>query len=300
MDGRVRADLQRIAFALCSPTVAARRDAEMLQQLVRAAIELVGLRRDAAANVIAKRGALAIVDSRNERDRSETVATGHQQQLVTNAATSRGSFGAGHRVPRAGLPNDVLAVMEAPFARHGWCTIPPYDRGSFSCRATRLSMEPRPRDAVSWREMTRFDLDCAVSGSRPSDRHGGQKRRQRWRIDVGRHLRAADAGRVDVQKGVRQLTRSVKEIQLSLRRAERKIEADARGPRAQASQGCASAVGDPARDTNSDARRIVTRLGSAADSSWVTTSRTRPTARSADARKVADSTIERFRRAVSE
>jgi hypothetical protein len=57
----------------------------MLQQLVRAAIELGGLRRDATANVITKRGALSIVDFRNERDRSETVATGHQEQLLTIA-----------------------------------------------------------------------------------------------------------------------------------------------------------------------------------------------------------------------
>ena len=35
------------------------------------------------------------------------------------------------------------------------------------------------------------------------------------------------AGRADVQKGVHQLTRSVKHIELSLRRAEREIEADA-------------------------------------------------------------------------
>ena len=60
----------------------------MLQQLVSAAIELGGLRRDATTNVIPKRGALAIVDLRNERDRSETVATGHQQQLVTIARHS--------------------------------------------------------------------------------------------------------------------------------------------------------------------------------------------------------------------
>jgi hypothetical protein len=60
----------------------------MLQQLVRAAIELVGLRRGATPNVIAKRGALAIVDSRNERDRSQTVATGHQEQLGTIARHS--------------------------------------------------------------------------------------------------------------------------------------------------------------------------------------------------------------------
>jgi hypothetical protein len=57
----------------------------MLQQVRRPAMERVGLRRDAAANVILQRGTLAIVDFRNERDRSETVTTGDQQQLVTVA-----------------------------------------------------------------------------------------------------------------------------------------------------------------------------------------------------------------------
>ena len=40
--------------------------------------------------------------------------------------------------------------------------------------------------------------------------------------------RRIDAGRNDVQNGVDQLARSVKQIQISLRRAERKINADAR------------------------------------------------------------------------
>jgi hypothetical protein len=48
-----------------------------------------------------------------------------------------------------------------------------------------------------------------------------------------------------------------------------------------------------------DARRIVTRLGRAADSSWDDLKNAADRALG-EARKVADATIERFRRAVSE
>ena len=63
--------------------MAARGDAEILQQVVRAAVELAGSRRDATAHVMPQRGTLEIVQADDQRDRSETVATGHQQQLVT-------------------------------------------------------------------------------------------------------------------------------------------------------------------------------------------------------------------------
>jgi hypothetical protein len=65
------------------PAVAARRDAEILQQVVRVAVELADRHSDAPAHVIPERGTLEIVHPEDERDRSKTVATRHQQQRFT-------------------------------------------------------------------------------------------------------------------------------------------------------------------------------------------------------------------------
>ena len=79
------------------------------------------------------------------------------------------------------------------------------------------------------------------------------------RAKMSREVRAA---RAEIQKGVDRVARSVAEIQVALRRAKRKIEADA---------------GGSWRDVKNAADRTLT-----------------------DARTVAESVIERFRRAVRE
>jgi len=106
------------------------------------------------------------------------------------------------------------------------------------------------------------------------------------------------AGRVDVQKAVHQLTRSIEHIELSLRHAERKIEADARD-RVQNLRREARAQLAVLHGHQRKASRLLTRLSTAADSSW---GDLKTAARRAlnDARKVSDAMIARFRRAVTE
>ena len=107
------------------------------------------------------------------------------------------------------------------------------------------------------------------------------------------------AGRVDVQKGVHQLTRSVKHIELSLRRAERKIEAATPGigfGSFAMRQELQLAV---LRRHQREASRILTRLSTAAHASRGDLRRAADRALN-DARKVSDSMIARFRRAVTE
>jgi hypothetical protein len=72
----------------------------------------------------------------------------------------------------------------------------------------------------------------------------------------------------DVQKGVHQLTRSVKQIQVALRRGELKIEADARD-RVRQLRREARAQLTVLRGHQREASRMVRRLSTAADDSWV-------------------------------
>ena len=105
------------------------------------------------------------------------------------------------------------------------------------------------------------------------------------------------AGRVDVQKGVRQLARSVRQIEVSLQRAERKIEADARA-RVRDLRNEARTQLAVLRGHQREATRILTRLSTASGGSWGDLKRAAERALR-DARDVADSMIDRFRRAVS-
>jgi hypothetical protein len=104
--------------------------------------------------------------------------------------------------------------------------------------------------------------------------------------------------RVDVEKGVDQLARSVEKIQVSLRRTEQKIEADARN-RIRKLRKDARQQLSMLRGHKREADRILTRLSTAGRESWGDLKRAAYRAL-ADARTVADSMAERFRRAVDE
>lgn len=104
--------------------------------------------------------------------------------------------------------------------------------------------------------------------------------------------------RVDVEKGVDQLARSVDKIQASLRRAEQKIEADARKRIVKLRKDARKQLA-VLRAHKREADRIVTRLSTAGKESWGDLKRAAYRAL-ADARTVADSMAERFRRAVAE
>lgn len=115
------------------------------------------------------------------------------------------------------------------------------------------------------------------------------------RTKMPREIRAA---RVEIEKGVDQVARSVADIQRALRRAERGIEADARA-RIRDLRKEAKAQLAVVRERRREAARTLGRLSTAAGSSW------RDVKKAADrtlkdARAVAESVIERFRRAVGE
>jgi hypothetical protein len=107
-----------------------------------------------------------------------------------------------------------------------------------------------------------------------------------------------DKIRVDVEKGVDQLARSVEKIHVSLRQAEQKIEADARN-RIRKLRKDARKQLTVLRGHKREADRIVARLSTAGQESWGDLKRAAYRAL-ADARTVADSMAERFRRAVAE
>ncbi len=103
--------------------------------------------------------------------------------------------------------------------------------------------------------------------------------------------------RVDVEKGVAQLARSVEKIQVALRRAEQQIEADARN-RVRTLRKDARHQLAVLRTHKREADRALARLSTAGQESWGDLKRAAYRAL-ADARTVADSMAERFRRAVA-
>jgi hypothetical protein len=112
---------------------------------------------------------------------------------------------------------------------------------------------------------------------------------------MAREVRAAYR---EVEKGVGRVARSAADIQVALRHAERKIEADARRRirdlRSEAKTHLAAL-----RSRRREAARTLARLSTAAGGSW------RDVKKGADrtltdARVMAESVIERFRRAVRE
>jgi hypothetical protein len=110
---------------------------------------------------------------------------------------------------------------------------------------------------------------------------------------MSREVRAAY---VEIEKGVDRVARSVAEIQVALRHAERKIEADARD-RVRELRRDAKAQLAVLRSRRREATRTLSRLSTAAGGAW------RDVKKGADrtltdARTVAESVIERFRHAV--
>lgn len=117
-------------------------------------------------------------------------------------------------------------------------------------------------------------------------------RRRNGTAENGRNIR------VDVEKGVDRLARSVDLIQVSLRRAEKKIETDARKRIGQLRKDARKQL-VVLRGHKREADRIVTRLSTASQNSWGDLKRAAYRAL-ADARTVADAMTERFRHAVAE
>jgi hypothetical protein len=110
--------------------------------------------------------------------------------------------------------------------------------------------------------------------------------------------RGANKARLDVEKGVDRLARSVDKIPVALRRAEQKIEADARNRIRELRKDARKQLG-VLRAHKREADRVVARLSTAGQESWGDLKRAAYRAL-ADARTVADSMAERFRRAVAE
>ena len=112
-----------------------------------------------------------------------------------------------------------------------------------------------------------------------------------------RESRRTDAASLEVQRGVEQLARSVTEIEISLRRAEQKIEADAidrvRRLRTDAREQLAVL-----RAYEREAIRILTRLSTAANDSWGDLEMAAERALK-DAHKIANSMMRCFRRVMS-
>jgi hypothetical protein len=110
--------------------------------------------------------------------------------------------------------------------------------------------------------------------------------------------REARAARVEIEKGVAHMARSVREIRALLRRTERRIEADARdrirGLRKEA-KAQLTVLGTRRRE----ATRTLGKLSTAAGDSWRDVKKAADRTLS-DARAVTESVIDRFRRAVRE
>jgi hypothetical protein len=109
-------------------------------------------------------------------------------------------------------------------------------------------------------------------------------------------LRAARVGRVDVEKRVERLARLVAEIEVALRRAEGEIEADAR-ERIQMLRKEANEQLALLRGHQREASHLLWQLSTAPVGSWGDLEQAADRALS-EARTVADSMLERFRRAV--
>jgi hypothetical protein len=113
------------------------------------------------------------------------------------------------------------------------------------------------------------------------------------RVTMSREARKA---RAEIEKGVDRVARSVGEIRVALRRAERKIEADARD-RVRELRKLATAELAVLRARRREAARMRGRLSKAAGGSWRDVKKAADRALT-DARAVAESVIDRFRRAV--
>jgi hypothetical protein len=122
-------------------------------------------------------------------------------------------------------------------------------------------------------------------------------------VNRRRPSRRIDAQRIDLQNGVEQLAQSIKEIEISLRRAEQKMEADARDRIRQLRTGAREQL-LVLRGHEREAMGILMRLsgapnGSWADLEWADLERTADRALK-DAGEIADCIIERCRRILSE
>jgi hypothetical protein len=115
------------------------------------------------------------------------------------------------------------------------------------------------------------------------------------RTTMPREVRAA---RAEIEKGVDHVARSVAQIQVALRRAERKIETDARD-RVRELRREAKAQLAVLRTRRREVTHTLKRLSTAAGGSWRDVKKAADRTL-ADARTVAESVIERFRRAVRE
>jgi hypothetical protein len=115
------------------------------------------------------------------------------------------------------------------------------------------------------------------------------------RVTMSREARAA---RAEIERGVERAARSVAQIQVGLRRAERSIEADARRRIRQLRKEAKTQL-TVVRARRREAARILGRLSTAAGGSWRDVKKAADRTL-ADARAVADSVIKRFRRAVRE
>ena len=104
--------------------------------------------------------------------------------------------------------------------------------------------------------------------------------------------------RAEVKKGVERVARSVADVQAALQRAERQIEADAR-ERIRALRKEAKAQVVELRKRRQEATRTLGRLSTAAGDSWRDVKKVADQALT-EARTLAESVVERFRRAVRE
>lgn len=108
--------------------------------------------------------------------------------------------------------------------------------------------------------------------------------------------REARAAYREIEKGVDRLSRSIREIRIGLRQAERKIEKDAR-TRVRALRKDARTQLALLQARQREASRRLGRLAVAAGDSWRDVSHA-ANAALADARKVATSVLDRFQRAL--
>jgi len=113
------------------------------------------------------------------------------------------------------------------------------------------------------------------------------------RVTIPPEARAAYG---EMQKGLRQLARSIGEVQKSLRQAERRIEADAR-LRIRELRKDASAQIATLRERQREASGVLRRLSGAAGDSWRDIKDAGDRALG-EARSTAAAVIERFRRAL--
>lgn len=117
--------------------------------------------------------------------------------------------------------------------------------------------------------------------------------RKRARRSMSPEVRAAYA---NVESGVRNLGKSIAEIQQGLRKAEREIEADARRRiRALRQEGRTQLAA--LQERRREATKALGRIGAAAEGSWQDVKQSADTVL-AEARATAASVIERFRSAM--